>query len=102
MRILEIKNNKGYFFCSDINNWKEIDQIDKDGIMRLLQLYLKEDSIDMDEYQDELIGNKAQQIIYKSIFNKFSSLNENKTKFKDESERKYLNEIQKYTDSKPQ
>jgi hypothetical protein len=95
MKILKIENNKGYFLCSDSNEWNQIDQIDKSGMMKLLNYYLNND-VEMDEYKEEDIGNQAQQIIYKSIYNKMNDLNSNKNKFKDESERKYLDKMQKY------
>lgn len=95
MKILKIEDNKGYFYLSSDNDWKPIDQIDKDGLMELLNNYLASD-VEMDAYDESLIQNQAHQIIYKSIFDKFSALNDNKTKFKDESERLYLDEIQKY------
>ena len=52
----------------------------------------------MDPPDEKKLQNQAQQIVYKSIFDKLSSLQENKSKFKDESDRKYLKEIQKYSE----
>jgi hypothetical protein len=51
----------------------------------------------MDPPDENKLQNQAQQIIYKSIFDKLSSLQENKSKFKDESDRKYLSALQKYS-----
>lgn len=95
MKILEIKDGKGHFYCSKDKEFKPIDEIDKDGLMGLLDNYLKDD-VEMDIYNESLIHNQAHQIIYKSVFDKFNALNDNKVKFKDESERLYLDEIQKY------
>lgn len=95
MKILKIEDNKGYFHLVTSDEWRPIDQIAKDDLMRLLNCYL-EGEVEMDAYDEALIMNQAQQIIYKSIFEKFSTLNDNKSKFTDESERLYLDEIQKY------
>lgn len=96
MKILEIRDNKGYFRLSEEEKWKQIDKIDKVGLLALLDTFLASD-VEMDEPDDTKLQNQAQQIIYKSIYEKLSSLQENKGKFKDESDRKYLKEIQKYS-----
>lgn len=95
MKILKIEDNKGYYSLDPNSEWKPIDQISKDDLMTMLSLYLEED-LEIDPYEEDLIQNQAQQIIYKSLFDKFSTLNDNKSKFRDESERMYLNELRKY------
>lgn len=95
MKILEIKDGKGFFHCYKDTEWKPIDQIDKDGLMGLLDNYLEGD-VEMDDYDENIVHNQAHQIIYESIFNKFSALNNKKTQFTDESDRLYLEEIKKY------
>ena len=97
MKILEIKENKGFFRRSSKDKWKEIDAIDKDDLLALLDTFLGS-AVEMDLPDDTKLQNQAQQIIYKSIFDKFSSLQKNKSKFKDESDRRYLKEMQKYSD----
>jgi hypothetical protein len=98
MKILEIRDNKGFFRTSAKAKWKEIDAIDKGGLMALLETFLTAD-VEMDPPDENVLQNQAQLIIYKSIFDKFSSLQENKSKFKDESDRKYLRAIQKYSEA---
>lgn len=98
MKILEIKDNKAYFRIALDDQWREIDAIDKDGLLRLLDVFLKFE-VEMDPPNEKKLSNQAQQIIYKSIFEKFNSLRENKNRFKDESDRKYLSAIEKYSGS---
>ncbi len=95
MKILKIENGKGYFCIANNGDWIQIDNIDKDCLMKLLNIFLESD-VEVDGYDEERIQNQAQQIIYKSVFEKFSNLKENKNKFKDESDRMYLSAIQKY------
>lgn len=97
MKILETKDNKGFFRTSANAKWKEIDAIDKEGLMALLETFLTAD-VEMDPPDDKALQNQAQLIIYKSIYDKLSNLQENKSKFKDESDRKYLKAIQKYSE----
>ena len=95
MKILKIDNGNGYYSLDDGNNWVKIDEIDKDGLMKLLDLFL-ENEVDIDEYDEAKLTHQAQQIIYKSLFDKLSVLEGNKSKFKDESDRLYLSEMQRY------
>ena len=95
MKILKIESGKGYYYSSKSDQWNEIDQIDKDSLMSLLNLLLGQD-VEMDSLDDNELQNQAQQIIYKSIFEKLKGLSENKSKFKDESDRLYLDVIEKY------
>jgi hypothetical protein len=96
MKILKIDNGNGYYKVSDSSDWKPIDAIDKDGLTKLLNYFLESDVV-MDNLDENTLSNQAQQIIYKSIYDKFSILEENKGKFKDESDRTYLEAIQKYS-----
>ncbi|HPL15947.1 MAG TPA: hypothetical protein PL180_04565 [Spirochaetota bacterium] len=95
MKILKIDNGKG-FYSLDETTWKQIDEIDKNDLMALLNIVLKEDAR-MDAYSSDAIANQAHQIIYKSIYEKLHTLLNNKSKFKDESDRLYLEAIQKYS-----
>jgi len=51
----------------------------------------------MDSMEENELSNQAHSIIYESIYEKLDMLTENKSKFKDESDRLYLSEIQKYS-----
>ena len=95
MKILKIENGCGLYLTTD-KEWEPIDKIDKEGLLNLLNLFLDNDA-EMDEVEDDNISNQAHQIIYGNIFEKFSTLSDNKKKFNDESDRLYLEEIQKYS-----
>lgn len=94
MKILKIEEGKGYYSFGE-DQWRPIDDINKDGLMQLLNLLLDSD-VEIDDYDETILTNQAQQIIYKSISEKFVNLQDNKSKFKDESDRTYLDAIQKY------
>ena len=94
MKILKIENGKGYYISKEIQ-WNEIDQIDRDGLMYLVNLVIGQ-NVEMDTLDDKELQNQAQQIIYKSIFDKLKGLSENRSKFKDESDRLYLEAIETY------
>lgn len=94
MKILKIEDNKGFFSLNG-EQWTPIDEIDKENLMKLVNLVSKS-SVEMDEYNEANIGNQAHQIIYKSIHEKLIILQGNKDKFKDESDRLYLEAIEKY------
>ncbi len=95
MKYLKIDNNKGYY-CLKESNWQEIDKIDKKDLMALLDNVIEKE-FEMDEFVPEKIANKAHRIIYKNLFNKFSELRDNKSRFKDESEQIYKDSLKKYS-----
>ncbi len=94
-KYLKIENDKGYY-CLEQDSWKEIDKINKDDLMILLDKSIETD-FQMDEFEQEKIQNKAHQIIYRNLFNKFSELLDSKSRFKDESEQLYKDAIEKYS-----
>lgn len=98
MKILKIENGGGYFNISNTSDWVAIDQIDKVNLMNLLNVFLESD-VQLDDPNEQTISNQAQAIVYKSIYDKFKALEENKSKFKDESERTYLSAIKKYSEA---
>jgi len=97
MKILKIESGQGFYFKDTDDSWAPIDKIDKDGLMALLNLFIANE-IEVDEYDESQLKNKAQQIIYKSISSKFEDLGDNKKRFTDEVETLYLEAIRKYKD----
>lgn len=99
MKILKIENGCGYFLANNKTDWTMIDQIDKEGLLALLNLFLEnEASVDVPS-EENPISNQAHQIIYNSVRDKLETLRENKNRFHDESARLYLSEIEKYSQS---
>lgn len=97
MKYLKIKDNKGYFLTHEVDTdtWIEIDKMGKSNLILLLEQAITED-FEMDVFDENLIQNKAHQIIYKSIYQKFSELLANKDRFKDESGNTYKAVLEKY------
>lgn len=96
MKILRIEKGGGQFRFAEKDDWKPIDEIDKEQLLKLLDLFLSSD-VEMDPLDDQNLSNRAQRIIYKSIYEKLNNLSEHKGKFKDESDRTYLDTINKYS-----
>jgi len=94
MKVLKIENNQGHFLTEE-NGYETVDKIDKVILLRLVNLAL-EDDFDIDEYDEEELKNQAHQIIYKSISVKLNDLHQKRNQFRDESERLYLDEYEKY------
>ncbi len=97
MIYLKIENGKGHFL-NESDQWIEIDQIGKEDLLSLLDKAIS-DEFEMDEFDADSLQNKAHQIIYKHLYQKFNELNENKSRFKDESEQLYKSAIEKYTEA---
>lgn len=96
MKILQIENGIGLFWSVSKKHYSPIDKIDKSELLDLLDFFL-ENECEMDELSEGNLHNQAHAIIYPSIYQKFLALKNNKAKFKDESQRLYINEIRKYT-----
>ncbi|MGD6730576.1 MAG: hypothetical protein EOL97_07755 [Spirochaetia bacterium] len=94
MKHLKIYNSQG-FFTIDAQADIPIDQIEKEDLIKLLELSLTDD-FDMDPYDAEQIKNPAHQIIYKNIYSKLHELSNHKTRLKDESESLYKEALEKY------
>lgn len=97
MTYLKIEDNRG-FFLKDINtpdDWTEIDKIEKEDLLKLLD-YATEEEFEMDEYSEDILGNKAHQIIYKNLYEKFNNFLGNKNRFKDETDNIFKEALDKY------
>lgn len=96
MKILKIENRCGYFWMAASSEWRKIDEIDKYALLSLLDLFLDKD-VQMDSPDATNLPNEVQKIIYSNIYQKLSSLSESKSSFKDDSERLYFDEVNKYS-----
>jgi len=98
MRYLKIEDNKGYYLKTfdQTESWVEIDKINKDDLLNMLNSAVTDD-FQMDAYNEESLGNKAHQIIYKNLYEKLLTLSQMKDTFKDESESLYKEAIEKYS-----
>lgn len=94
MKILEIKDNLGYYSV-DGKTYIPINEINKEDLLKLVDVILGSD-VDIDDFDDDQIKDPAHKIIYKNISEKFKDLNQKKATFKDESGRMFLKEYEKY------
>lgn len=97
MKFLKINDNKAFFLKDkeEPENWTEIDKIEKEDLIKLLDFAIQED-FEMDVYDENILANKAHQIIYKSIYEKLNTFLNNKDRFKDETEAIYKEALEKY------
>ncbi|KEC83669.1 hypothetical protein [Acinetobacter sp. ETR1] len=95
MKCLKIDNGKG-FFSLDGDSWNALDEISKEDILTIINLCL-ESSFEMDSPTVETVHNKAHDIIYKNLYAKFLELNNQRTRFKDESENLFKEALAKYS-----
>ena len=95
MKILKIENGTAQFWSVKQQKYISIDKIDKVELLSLLGFFLENDA-EMDPLEEDRLQNQAHLIIYRSILEKFEALEQSKSKFKDQSDRLYLDEIRKY------
>lgn len=83
MKVLKIENNHGYYILE--NNQYEIIDINKDNILKLLNIIFDSDDISLDEISDEnQILNDAEKIIYANIYEYLNNFIEKKEIIKKE------------------
>jgi hypothetical protein len=97
MKLLKIEDSNGYFL-GESGDYSALDKIDKEGLLRLVGLTLREPVVDFDPYDEKVLKNQAHQIIYKSLFRKLQDLRKRKKAFVDESARLFLEDYEKYRD----
>lgn len=97
MKLLEIRDSLGYYL-DDKDGFATVDKLTKEDLLRLVNLTLEENDVEFDEYDGEVLKNQAHRIIYRSIFEKLQGLRDRREEFKDESERLYLSEYERYRD----
>lgn len=95
MKYLKIDDNKGWYTI-DAKNWIDIGKINKEDLLKLLDFAINDDKFEMDEYNETNLQNQAHQIIYENIYTNITSVLKNRPRFKDESELKYKDAIEKY------
>jgi len=94
MKYLKIESGKGYYYNGQ--NYCEIDKIKKEDLLNMIN-QAEVDNFEIDAYKEGEILNKAQQIIYENIYNKFFEFLENKDQFEKETSGMYAEAIGKYS-----
>lgn len=95
MQLLKVSENLGYFQLAD-GGYSQIDNINKEDLLRLVGHVLNEDAVEMDPYDEQTLKNQAHQVIYKSIFQKLTGLRDRRREFIDGSARLFLEEYENY------
>lgn len=95
MQILKIENNQAKFSLDGVN-FTSIDKITKESILSLINIVLDKNEIEMDEYNETLLANKAHQIIYRNVYGKLCELYEHKDTFQDDCSEMYKDALNKY------
>lgn len=100
MKLLKIDSNMGHYRDAK-GNYRPIDKLAKEDLLRLVTWTLNEKDVEFDDYDESTIKNQAHQIIYKSIVQKLRTLRNRKQEFIDESERLFLKEYERYHPDSP-
>ncbi|WP_335989178.1 hypothetical protein [Pseudoalteromonas sp. CH_XMU1449-3] len=82
-------------FTTNGNDWRNIDEINKNDISDMLNLCIKED-VSLENIDCSQIKNPAQKIIFTNIYNKFKEFIDDKVNFKDQIEGLYKEAMEKY------
>lgn len=94
MRILKIEDSNGYF-CANGEEFVSIDKLDKENLLKMVELALMKE-VEMDDYNPDTLKNEAHRIIYRSVHKKLKELVERKDEFYDKSEREFYEIYENY------
>ena len=97
MKLLKTDSNQGFFLTED-GKYREIDQITKEDLLRLVRIVLNDEESELDKYDDQVIKNQAHQVVFKSVYRNLQSLKERRQQFIDDSERSFLDDYKRYID----
>lgn len=95
MKLLKIEANAAHFYV-DGQTFQLIDKIGKDDLLRLANLVLSEEHIEIDSFTEAALPNQAHQVIYKSVSMKLIGLRDRRAEFLDESARLFLEDYENY------
>lgn len=95
MKVLKVENGGIPKFTANGREWKSIEDIQKVDIASMLDLCIDYD-VELEEYDETLIKNPVQKIIYENIYNKFKTFIDEKDNFKDEVDGLYKDALEKY------
>ena len=94
MKHLRIKDQKGEFLRS--SNWIVITEITADDILNLAKKAITEEDFEIDSYDEAILQNQAQRIIYQKLSDQLISLHARKQEFLDETRNIYQDAYEKY------
>lgn len=95
MKYLKIDNGIGKCFVD--TDYVAIDQLTREILWELILKAVKEEDFEMDAYEENLIKNKAHQIIYRHIYTQLKSVHDNRVDLINQSKMLYKDAIDKYT-----
>ncbi|TFW18292.1 hypothetical protein [Duganella callida] len=95
MKLLKIEGGNGFFRMED-GNFLEIDKINKEHLLAIINATLASD-VELDAFDEDALQNQAQRIVYKNIAEKLQNLASRRQEYKDESEKLFQKEYDKYS-----
>ncbi|MEM1446263.1 MAG: hypothetical protein AAGF84_09425 [Planctomycetota bacterium] len=97
MKLLKAENNQGHFLADNCE-FCSIDKITKDDLLRLSELVLEEESIELDPYTEDSIRNEAHRILYQNIISMLEGLRERRQEFVDQRDKLFQEAYATYRD----
>lgn len=95
MKLLKAEDNQGHFLNGD-GGFSSIDEVTKEDLLRLAELVLKEDEIEFDPFDEEVIRNEAHRILYRNIRKKLQDLRDRREEFVEQRDRLYQQAYEEY------
>lgn len=95
MKLLKIEGGNGFFRAED-GSYLEVDKINKEHLLAIINATLTGE-VELDVFSEDALQNQAQRIVYKNIAEKLQNLASRRQEYKDESEKLFQKEYDKYS-----
>ena len=89
MKILKIEDKKGFFYDFNKKDYCTVDRISSELLAMLVDFIFKNEDSEIDEYKENCILNKAQDIVYKDLYIKLNDLINNRVTILNDIQDKY-------------
>lgn len=76
-KLLKIENGRGYYL-DDKDDYVSITELSVDRLKQLIEIVFKEDEFLFDAYDDNLVHNAADKIIYSKVAAKLKNVQDNR------------------------
>ena len=98
MKILKIENGKGLYYSIKNSNYCELNNISAEEILDIVKFILDKSNSDIenDAYDETLIKNEAQKVIYNNLSIKLTNLINNKVNILEQIDNDFNDLYKKY------
>lgn len=94
-KILKIEHGRGYFL-NEKNDYTVVTELSANRLKQILEIIFNEEDASFDQYDDNLIHNAADKIIYSKVATKLNNIQEERNEIERQVKSEFSEMISKY------